>query len=82
MSSHVPQTSFSYTRAYVPVVHDIITKTNYTQVYDKLRTVHFIPTENKVNSSSALIMSIILFYTPFMSQSDITYLRTPGIDHN
>ena len=26
VSSHVPRTSFSYTRVYVPLVHDIITK--------------------------------------------------------
>ena len=31
MSSHVPRTSFSYTRVYVQLAHDI-TKTNYRRV--------------------------------------------------
>ena len=39
----------------------------------KIEKIILDPTENKAIYSSPLIMSTIIFYVPFMSQSDITY---------
>ena len=50
MSSHVPQTSFSYTRMYAQLVHDIITKTNYRHVTNPCITcnneIHYVKPDN------------------------------------
>ena len=50
VSSHVPRTSFSYTRVYVPFAHDIITKTNCRRVTNppltRYNELHYVKPDN------------------------------------